>query len=147
MKRSMIAVISMAAGMSAMTLTDRSAAAGIVSSDVTWSVAYGASSPSPADNRGLAVDLTGQYLYLGYNNIGVRKVSLATGSVVASSPTQRGKSIAVDDQGRVYTTGVNGESIFVYDSDLNLQSGVWRFCDEGLLRFAVAGRVIHPVAA
>ncbi len=87
--------------------------------DVTWSIAYSHTAVNPADNRGIAVDPSGQYLYLGYNNgPTVNKVNIATGNVVATI-SDRGKSIAVDDQGRVYTTGVNGESVHVYDADLN----------------------------
>ena len=92
---------------------------------LNWTVAYKISNniASPDDNRGLALDPTGQYMYVGYNNssttMTVNKIQLSTGNVVASKSGIRGKSIAVDDIGRVYTTGINGEGIFIYSSDLS----------------------------
>lgn len=82
-------------------------------------------SPNPRDNRGLALSPDGRYLYLGYNNSynntgEVRKIDLTVDDVIDASVAQatgvRGKSIAVDDAGRVFLA--EGSSIKVYDADL-----------------------------
>jgi len=82
-------------------------------------------SPNPRDNRGLAISPDGRYLYLGYNNSfndagEVRKIDLTVADVIDASIARlagpRGKSIAVDDQGRVFLG--EGGSIQVYDADL-----------------------------
>jgi len=82
-------------------------------------------SPNPRDNRGLAMSPDGRYLYLGYNNASsgsgeVRKIDLTVADTIDASVARvagvRGKSIAVDDQGRVFLA--EGASIAVYDADL-----------------------------
>ena len=77
---------------------------------------------APRDNRGLAISPDGRYLYAGYNNgPEVRKIDLTqadyTDATVARTTVSRGKSIAVDDQGRVYLA--EGGSIKILDADLN----------------------------
>lgn len=84
-------------------------------------------SPSPRDNRGLAVSPDGQYLYAGYNNsynVGeVRKINIAQRDYIDASVAQvtgvRGKAIATDDVGRVYLA--EGSSIKIYDADLTTE--------------------------
>lgn len=89
-------------------------------SDVcNYSVAYSVPTTSPQDNRGLALSNDGQYLYLGYNTgTTFRMIELSTGNVVNSIAGDRAKNIAVDDQGRVYETGFDGEAVKIYNSDL-----------------------------
>ncbi|MFH0962931.1 MAG: hypothetical protein V2A58_02850 [Planctomycetota bacterium] len=85
-------------------------------------------SPYPRDNRGLAISPDGRYLYAGYNNSWnstgeVRKIDLTvsdyTDAAVANLAGVRGKSIAVDDAGRVYLA--EGSTIRIYDADLGVQ--------------------------
>lgn len=110
------------------------ASAAINPGQLDWSVQYlidtsqtvfgNSQSPSPRDNRGLAISPDGQYMYLGYNNSystgEVRKIDLSETDCVDASVAQltgvRGKSIAVDDAGRVFLA--EGSSIKVYDADL-----------------------------
>jgi len=77
-------------------------------------------SSDPRDNRGLAIDPTGQYLYAGYNDQYVRRIDLALSDYIDATDAQltgvRGKGIAVDDIGRVYLA--EGTSIEVYDAEL-----------------------------
>lgn len=102
--------------------------------NLTWTIEYQIDNvPSePDDLRGIAVDPARRALYVGYNNndqnhgntFSVKKLSLCEGSdpsVVATLTGMRGKSIATDDRGRVYHTGNNGESVYVYDAELELQ--------------------------
>ena len=79
----------------------------------------------PRDNRGLAISPDGTYLYAGYNNSlyaggEVRRIDLTlVGNVepfVSRVTGVRGKSIAVDDVGRVYLA--EGSRIQVYDPSL-----------------------------
>jgi len=79
----------------------------------------------PRDNRGLAISPDGGYLYAGYNNSlypggEVRRIDLTlSGNVepfVSRVTGVRGKSIAVDDVGRVYLA--EGTTIQVYDPSL-----------------------------
>jgi len=90
----------------------------------------------PRDNRGLAISPDGRYLYAGYNNSlssggEVRRIDLdLSGSFGPDDPNRnihpfdsriinvRGKSIAVDDVGRVYLA--EGASIEIYDSNLSI---------------------------
>ena len=79
-------------------------------------------SSSPRDNRGLAISPDGRYLYAGYNNgPEVRRIDLTAGDYIEAADIQlagvRGKSISVDDTGRVYFA--EGTSIKVYNSDLS----------------------------
>ena len=78
-------------------------------------------SPDPRNNRGLAVDPTGQYLYAGYNTESVRRIDLTLDDYIDAADAQltgvRGKGIAVDDVGRVYLA--EGTSIKVYNADLS----------------------------
>ena len=86
---------------------------------LNYSVAYSVTNSTPRDNRGIAISNNGEYLYLGYNNGPFfSRVNLATSSISGSNTTDRAKSIAVDDQGRVYNTANNGEVIKIYNSDL-----------------------------
>jgi len=78
----------------------------------------------PRDNRGLALSPDGRYLYAGYNNgPEVRKIDLLESDYidasVASRTDIRGKSIDVDDVGRVYLG--EGSTIKVFDADLTTQ--------------------------
>jgi len=93
--------------------------------DTSQSVFGVSQSPYPRDNRGLAISNDGRYLYAGYNNSynstgEVRKIDLTVSDYVDATVAQatgvRGKSIAVDDTGRVFLA--EGSSIMVYDSDL-----------------------------
>ncbi|MFA5291597.1 MAG: PEP-CTERM sorting domain-containing protein [Phycisphaerae bacterium] len=113
-------------------------AAGIISANAAtfdnlqWSVQYmidtsqsdfgQIQSPSPRDNRGLAISPDGRYLYAGYNNgPAVRRIDLTVGDYIDAADIQltgvRGKSIDVDDAGRVYFA--EGTSIKIYNSDLS----------------------------
>jgi hypothetical protein len=78
--------------------------------------------PSPRDNRGLAISPDGRYLYAGYNNgPAVRRIDLTVSDYIDAADSQvtgvRGKSIDVDDAGRVYFA--EGTSIKVYNADLS----------------------------
>lgn len=78
--------------------------------------------PSPRDNRGLAISPDGRYLYAGYNNgPAVRRIDLTVSDYIDAADAQvtgvYGKSIDVDDAGRVYCT--TGTSIKVYNADLS----------------------------
>ncbi len=81
-------------------------------------------SPYPRDNRGLGMSPDGRYIYAGYNNGGglqqVRKIDLSQSDYIDASVANvtgvRGKSIDVDDAGRVYLA--EGSSIKIYDADL-----------------------------
>ncbi|MCE5322891.1 PEP-CTERM sorting domain-containing protein [bacterium] len=93
--------------------------------DTSQSVFGVSQSPYPRDNRGLAISPDGRYLYAGYNNSynstgEVRKIDLTVSdyidATVARTTGVRGKSIAVDDAGRVYLA--EGSTIQVYDADL-----------------------------
>ncbi len=81
----------------------------------------------PRDNRGLAISPDGRYLYAGYNTSlydggEVRRIDLTrsgnTEPFVSRVTGVRGKSIAVDDVGRVYLA--EGETIQVYDPTLSV---------------------------
>jgi len=104
--------------------------------NLNWSIQYlidtsqddfGLSQVSePRDNRGLALDPTGRYLYAGYNNAWgssgcVRRIDLTQSDYIDAADAQltgvRGKGIAVDDVGRVYLA--EGSSIKVYNADLS----------------------------
>lgn len=83
-------------------------------------------STRPRDNRGLAVSPDGRYLYAGYNNslyVGgeVRRIDLTLSGNIEPFVSRvigvRGKSIAVDDVGRVYLA--EGATIQVYDPTLS----------------------------
>jgi hypothetical protein len=79
-------------------------------------------SPGPRDNRGLAISPDGRYLYAGYNNgPEVRRIDLTVSDYIDAADIQltgvRGKSIDVDDTGRVYFA--EGTSIKIYNSDLS----------------------------
>ncbi|HBG27450.1 MAG: hypothetical protein A2Y10_02655 [Planctomycetes bacterium GWF2_41_51] len=79
-------------------------------------------SSSPRDNRGLAISPDGRYLYAGYNNSpAVRRIDLTVNDYIDAADAQvtgvRGKSISVDDAGRVYFA--EGTSIKIYNSDLS----------------------------
>lgn len=79
-------------------------------------------SSGPRDNRGLAISPDGRYLYAGYNNgPAVRRIDLTVSDYIDATVSQvtgvRGKSISVDDTGRVYFA--EGTSIKVYSSDLS----------------------------
>jgi len=88
-----------------------------------------AQTTGPRDNRGLALDPTGRYLYAGYNNGGgqqdiqVRKIDTTvadyTAATVAILPGHQGKAIATDSQGRVYLG--DGTQVAVYDANLTTQ--------------------------
>ena len=86
----------------------------------SYSIAYSVTStPNPRDNRGLAVSQNGQYLYLGYNTgTEFKRIQLSSGTQFGGNTTDRAKNIAVDDQGRVYQTGPDGNPIKIYSSDL-----------------------------
>jgi len=87
---------------------------------LNYSIAYSFAGTAPRDNRGIAVSPDGQYLYLGYNNGPLfRRVNISTSAISGSNSIDRAKSIAVDDQGRVYNTAANGEAIKIYNSDLS----------------------------
>jgi hypothetical protein len=86
----------------------------------TYSTAYSVTPATPRDNRGLAISNDGQYLYLGYNNgPDFRRIQLSSGTQFGGNTTDRAKSIAVDDLGRVYNTGPLGNFINIYSSDLS----------------------------
>jgi hypothetical protein len=79
----------------------------------------------PRDVRGLAMSLDGSYLYAGYNNSlyeggEVRRIDLSLSGNIEPFVNRvtgvRGKSIAVDDVGRVYLA--EGATIQVYDPNL-----------------------------
>jgi DNA-binding beta-propeller fold protein YncE len=88
----------------------------------------------PRHSRGLAISPDGRFLYAGYNSsvadpmapkssalIGeIRKIRLGVPDYEQATLRllvgPRGKSIAVDDEGRVYSA--NGSSITIYDADL-----------------------------
>ncbi len=107
--------------------------------NLNWSVRYmidqsqpvlGNPQPSqPRDNRGLAIDPSGRYLYAGYNNgcedCEVRKIDLTesdyTTATVARVMGRRGKAISVDDRGRVYLAEGPGGGVCIYDADLTTQ--------------------------
>jgi len=79
-------------------------------------------SPGPRDNRGLAISPDGRYLYAGYNNgPAVRRIDLTVSDYINAADAQitgvRGKSIDVDDAGRVYLA--EGTSIKIYNADLS----------------------------
>lgn len=78
-------------------------------------------SPDPRNNRGLALGPNGRYLYAGYNEEYVRRIDLTVSDYIDAADAQvtgvRGKSIAVDDTGRVYLA--EGSSIKVYNADLS----------------------------
>jgi len=80
----------------------------------------------PRNNRGLAISPDGQFLYAGYNDSlysggEVRRIDLTldgnVAPVVSRVTGARGKSIAVDDVGRVYLA--EGTSILIYDASLS----------------------------
>jgi hypothetical protein len=78
--------------------------------------------PSPRDNRGLAISPDGRYLYAGYNNgPAVRRIDLTVSDYINAADVQitgvRGKSIDVDDTGKVYLA--EGASIKIYNADLS----------------------------
>jgi hypothetical protein len=78
--------------------------------------------PSPRDNRGLAISPDGRYLYAGYNNgPAVRRIDLTVSDYIDAADIQitgvRGKSIDVDDMGKVYLA--EGTSIKIYNADLS----------------------------
>lgn len=84
-----------------------------------FSTAYSIPGAAPRDNRGIAISNDGQYLYLGYNNgPDLRRVQLNTGTQMGGNTTDRSKNITVDDQNRVYVTGIAGEAIKIYNFDL-----------------------------
>lgn len=112
------------------------ACADTILDNLNWSIQYlidtsqedfGLSQVSePRDNRGLALDPTGRYLYAGYNNAWgssgcVRRIDLTQSDYIDAADAQltgvRGKGIAVDDVGRVYLA--EGSSIKVYSADLS----------------------------
>ena len=106
-------------------------AAGLDLDGLSWSVQYmidvsqsdfgQAQSPEPRNNRGLAIDPTGRYLYAGYNDEYVRRIDLTLSDYIDAADAQvtgvRGKGIAVDDVGRVYLA--EGTSVKVYNADLS----------------------------
>jgi DNA-binding beta-propeller fold protein YncE len=80
----------------------------------------------PRDNRGLAISPDGGTLYAGYNNSlyeggEVRRIDLSLSGNVEPFLSRvtgvRGKSIAVDDVGRVYLA--EGATIQIYDPNLS----------------------------
>ncbi len=80
----------------------------------------------PRNNRGLAISPDGRYLYAGYNDSlyaggEVRRIDLTLEGNVAPFVSRitgaKGKSIAVDDAGRVYLA--EGTSIRIYDAGLS----------------------------
>ena len=78
--------------------------------------------PSPRDNRGLAISPDGRYLYAGYNNgPAVRRIDLTVSDYIDAADVQitgvRGKSIDIDDTGKVYLA--EGTSIKIYNADLS----------------------------
>ncbi|MCX6268442.1 MAG: hypothetical protein NTW16_13955 [Bacteroidetes bacterium] len=84
----------------------------------SYSIAYSVTTAA-RDNRGIALSQDGQYLYLGYNNgPDFRRVQLSNGGYLGGNTTDRAKSIAIDDQGRVFSTGPDGNPIKIYNSDL-----------------------------
>ncbi len=105
-----------------------------VQASIDWSVAYmidesqsvfgSPQTTAPRDNRGLALSPDGLYLYAGYNNgPELRKIDLSlagaamdyTAATVAKTTASRGKAIAVDDAGRVYSAD---GSIKIFDANL-----------------------------
>ncbi len=85
----------------------------------SYSVAYSVPPTGPRDNRGIALSPDGMDIYLGYNNgPEFRYAELSSGTYLGGNNTDRGKCIATDDQGRVYTTGFEGNPINIYDGDL-----------------------------
>ncbi len=87
----------------------------------TYTTAYSVNIvSSPRNNRGIAVSNDGEYLYLGYNSpINFGRIELSSGAQLGGSTTDRAKCIAVDEIGRVYQTGIDGEAIKIYNSDLS----------------------------
>lgn len=105
----------------------------------------------PRRNRGLAVSPDGKYLYLGYhhgaNGVGeVRKVAISNPDDFSRATVRfvegpTGKSIACDDQGRVYIASEG--DILVYDSNLHaLQFTIPSGMSEGLAVVREAGKLI-----
>ena len=102
--------------------------------DHTQSVFERSQSIFPRQNRGLAISPDGRFLYAGYNrsviNPAAPKSSVSVGEIrkidlrvpdyedatLRLLVGPRSKSIAVDDEGRVYLA--NGTSIMIYDADL-----------------------------
>ncbi len=85
----------------------------------TFTTAYSIIGTAPRDNRGIALTQDGSYLYLGFNNgPDFRRVQLNNGSNLGSNIIDRAKSIAIDDMGRVYCTGPDGNPIKIYNSTL-----------------------------
>ncbi len=83
-----------------------------------YSIAYSVTTAT-RDNRGIALSQDGQYLYLGYNNgPDFRKIQISNRNYLGGNTTDRAKNIAIDDQGRVYTTGPDGNPVKIYSSDL-----------------------------
>jgi len=137
------------------------ACADTVLDNLNWSIQYmidtsqddfGLSQVSePRDNRGLALDPAGRYLYAGYNNAWgssgcVRRIDLTQSDYIDAADAQltgvRGKGIAVDDVGRVYLA--EGGSIKVYSADLSTSlfeiSGLTR--SEGVAVAREAGQLV-----
>lgn len=110
--------------------------AGTIPNDLHWSIQYLVDSSQddfglpqldiPRGARGLALDPTGQYLYVGFNNgyAGsglVRRIDRLESDYIDAADVQltgvRGKGITVDDTGRVYLA--EGTSIKVFSVDLS----------------------------
>jgi hypothetical protein len=139
MKTNRIAFIGLIIG-AALLLQTVGSAAQINLDNLDWSVQYmidssqtdfgELQSPNPRNTRGLALSAGGQYLYAGYNNgsnVGeVRKIDLTVSDYIDASVARvtgvRGKSIAVDDAGRVYLG--EGTSIKIYDGDFGFQYSI-----------------------
>jgi hypothetical protein len=139
MKTNRIAFIGLIIG-AALLLQTVGSAAQINLDNLDWSVQYmidssqtdfgELQSPNPRNTRGLALSADGQYLYAGYNNgsnVGeVRKIDLTVSDYIDASVARvtgvRGKSIAVDDAGRVYLG--EGTSIKIYDGDFGFQYSI-----------------------
>ena len=135
-------------------------AAGIDLDNLNWGVQYmidtsqsdfgNPQSPSPRDNRGLAISPDGNYLYAGYNNSyvtgEVRRIDLTLPDYIDAADKQatgvRGKALAVDDTGRVYMA--EGSSIQVYSADLasNLFSLTGLTKSEGVAVTREAGQLV-----
>jgi len=147
MKTNRIAFIGLILG-AALLLQTVGSAAPIDLGNLDWSVQYmidtsqtdfgELQSPNPRNNRGLALSADGQYLYAGYNNgsnVGeVRKIDLTVADYIDASVARvtgvRGKSIAVDDAGRVYLG--EGTSIKIYDGDFGFQYSIGTTNCEGV---------------